>query len=273
MTQALPNTQRLLEIMAILRDPEKGCPWDKQQNFESIVPYTIEEVYEVADAIFHKEPEDIKEELGDLLFQVVFYAQLGKETSEFDFEEIASTIVDKLERRHPHIFGDETLGSTEDVAKRWDEIKRSEKQNKRDFKNISNTLLYDIPQGMTPLLKAEKIQKKCAKVGFDWSSIAPVICKVREELIEIEDELKADKLAQDKVEEEVGDLLFAVVNLSRHLKVNAESALIRANQKFTSRFMEVEKYLSERGTSVQEAKLEQMEAAWQSVKDAEAVKK
>jgi ATP diphosphatase len=259
---------RLLEIIQQLRDPETGCPWDQQQNFESIVPHTIEETYEVADAIFSGDMHEIKDELGDLLFQVVFYAQLGKEQGEFDFEDIAKAISDKLIRRHPHVFdlgGDEKRHRTEDeLNNQWEQIKAQERANTKQ--PLDSSILANMPQGMTPLLRAQKIQKKCSKVGFDWTTLPPVVDKIHEEIEEVLAEVNVSEPDQQAVEEEIGDLLFAVVNLARHTSVNAETALIKANRKFEKRFRQVEQVIEKQGLSMGSADLQQMEAAWQHVK-------
>ncbi|MBL4631154.1 MAG: nucleoside triphosphate pyrophosphohydrolase [Paraglaciecola sp.] len=268
---------RLLDIMQQLRHPETGCPWDQKQSFESIVVHTIEETYEVADAIFSGDMADIKDELGDLLFQVVFYAQLAKEQGDFDFEDIAHAINNKLVRRHPHVFDVNTgnaLGkyfnkkpnNTEDALNnQWEQIKAQERINKNQ--NSDTSTLANIPKGMTPLLRAQKIQKKCAKVGFDWTELPPVVDKIHEEIAEVLAEVNVATPDQIAVEEEIGDLLFAVVNLARHTSVNAETALIKANRKFEKRFRQVEKIIERQGLNMQSADLEQMEAAWQQVKN------
>jgi ATP diphosphatase len=267
---------RLLEIMQQLRTPETGCPWDLKQSFESIVPHTIEETYEVADAVFSGDTQDIKDELGDLLFQIVFYAQLGKEQGDFDFEDIAKAINDKLIRRHPHVFDPsyvldatklkiENDDNTQDKLKsQWEQIKAQERASKN--KELDTSILANIPQGMTPLLRAQKIQKKCSNVGFDWTEIAPVVEKIYEEIEEVLVEVNASEPDQQAVEEEIGDLLFAVVNLARHTSVNAETALIKANRKFEKRFRQVEKVIEEQGLSMESASHQQMEAAWQHIK-------
>ena len=255
---------RLLEIMRQLRDPEVGCPWDKQQNFESILPHTIEETYEVVDAILSGNMHDIKDELGDLLFQVVFYAQLAKEQGDFDFEDIAKAINDKLIRRHPHVFDVSEFKTDVELNHQWEQIKAQERASKNQELDIS--ILSNIPTGMTPLLRAQKIQKKCSKVGFDWTELAPVVDKIYEEIDEVLAEVNVSDPDQQAVEEEIGDLLFAVVNLARHTSVNAETALIKANRKFEKRFRQVEKVIEKQGLSIESANLQQMEAAWQHIK-------
>jgi ATP diphosphatase len=264
---------RLLAIMQQLRDPITGCPWDQQQSFESIVPHTIEETYEVVDAILSGNMHDIKDELGDLLFQIVFYAQLAKEQGDFDFEDIAQAISDKLIRRHPHVFNvsgvieltiQNKLRTQGELNTQWEQIKAQEQAAKNQELDIS--VLANIPQGMTPLLRAQKIQKKCSKVGFDWTELAPVVDKIYEEIEEVLAEVNVSEPNQQAVEEEVGDLLFAVVNLARHTSVNAETALIKANRKFEKRFRLVEQAIESQGLSMQSASTQQMEAAWQQIK-------
>jgi ATP diphosphatase len=264
---------RLLAVMQQLRDPITGCPWDQQQSFESIVPHTIEETYEVVDAILSGNMHDIKDELGDLLFQIVFYAQLAKEQGDFDFEDIAQAISDKLIRRHPHVFNvsgvteltiQNKLRTQDELNTQWEQIKAQEQAAKNQELDIS--VLANIPQGMTPLLRAQKIQKKCSKVGFDWTELAPVVDKIYEEIEEVLAEVNVSEPNQQAVEEEVGDLLFAVVNLARHTSVNAETALVKANRKFEKRFRLVEQAIESQGLSMQSASTQQMEAAWQQIK-------
>ncbi len=250
--------------MPQLRDPKNGCPWDLQQDFSSIVPHTIEETYEVAEAILSGDMAEIKDELGDLLFQIVFYAQLAKEQGEFEFADIAQSISDKLVRRHPHVFANTSALSDQQLNQQWQAIKQQERQAAGKANQAS--LLANIPKGMTPLLQAQKIQKQCAKVGFDWPELMPVIAKIHEEIDEVLAEVNAAEPDQNAIEEEVGDLLFAVVNLARHSQVSAETALIKANQKFTKRFEQVESILTQQGVTLEEVSLGQMEAAWQQVK-------
>lgn len=259
-----PQIARLLNIMAKLRDPNDGCPWDKKQNFQTIVPYTIEEVYEVADAIEQGDFNEVKGELGDLLFQIVFYAQLGKEQELFDFEAIAETISDKLERRHPHVFAGHVFASEQEQALHWEQIKNQERLSNGAAKDTS--VLANIPSAMTPLIRAQKLQKACASVGFDWVSLPPVVEKIEEEIQEVLEEAEKSPRDQQATEEEIGDLLFAVINLSRHLNVDAETALRKANRKFEKRFRKVENKLLEQGTEVNEASLEKMEQIWQQIK-------
>ncbi|MDO6537169.1 nucleoside triphosphate pyrophosphohydrolase [Alteromonas stellipolaris] len=252
----LPEVKRLQEIMAKLRDRESGCPWDVQQTMESLTRYTIEEAYEVVDAIAKGEPSDIRDELGDLLFQVVFYSRIAEEEGNFTFDDVAKSISDKMTRRHPHVFGDPSSqpSNEEDLTTQWNSIKAQEKALKQqvlkqNLNATSNTngdeqafssLLDDVPVGMPALMYAQKLQKACAKVGFDWPEVAPVLDKVREEVEEIQQELDAETLNQQALEEEIGDALFAMVNLARHCKVDADTALRNASNKFAKRFKVVE---------------------------------
>ncbi|GFD88428.1 nucleoside triphosphate pyrophosphohydrolase [Tenacibaculum sp. KUL152] len=274
----LSETQRLLAIMAQLRDKESGCPWDVKQTMESLTRYTIEEAYEVADAIASGDMGDIKDELGDLLFQVVFYSQIAKEQDAFTFDDVAQSISDKLVRRHPHVFGDTTSGDTLSDASlnaQWEAIKAQEKRAK---KATSNSILDNVPTGMPALMHAQKLQKACAKVGFDWPEVMPVLDKVREEVDEIAQEIHIASKSQsaeagdtfplnhNAIEEEIGDALFAMVNLSRHLKVDADTALRKASHKFAARFKGVEQLAREQGTELDSMSLEEMETLWQTVK-------
>lgn len=252
---------RLLGIMARLRDPQNGCPWDKEQTFATIAPYTLEETYEVLDAIAREDFDDLRGELGDLLFQVVFYAQMAQEQTLFNFDDVCAAISDKLERRHPHIFGDAHAENSTEVLARWEEIKTAERAEK-----AQHSVLDDIPHSFPALMRAHKIQKRCSNVGFDWTSLGPVLDKVYEEIDEVMDEAKQAVVDQARVEEEMGDLLFATVNLSRHLGVKAEVALQKANLKFERRFREVERIVTARGLEMTGVDLETMEEVWQEVK-------
>ncbi|MBS9433605.1 nucleoside triphosphate pyrophosphohydrolase [Photorhabdus hainanensis] len=257
----MTGIERLLGIMAQLRHPQQGCPWDKQQTFKTIAPYTLEETYEVIDAIERGDFSDLKEELGDLLFQVVFYAEMGKEQQLFDFDDICNAISDKLERRHPHIFGQQQDISGDVAISGWEKSKAQERAQK-DLHSV----LDDIPASLPALMKAYKIQKRCAAVGFDWDTLGPVLDKVYEEIDEVMDEAHQAVVDQQHLEEEIGDLLFAVVNLSRHLGYKPEIALQKACNKFESRFREVEKLILNQGQTLEAATLEEMEQMWQQVK-------
>lgn len=256
---------RLLDIMAQLRHPTEGCPWDVEQTMDSLVRYTIEETYEVADAIASNDMGDVKDELGDLLFQVVFYARIAQESGDFDFNDVARTISDKLVRRHPHVFSEpqKEMGQA-DLAAQWDAIKALEKAQKASSKQ--SYLLDTVPSGLPALMHAQKLQKACAKVGFDWPDIAPVLDKVKEEVSEIQQELVQKDIDQSALEEEIGDALFAMVNLARHAKVDADTALRKASHKFSARFNKVEQLAAEQGQQLDSMTLDEMEALWQQVK-------
>ncbi len=269
------NIDRLLDIMAALRTPVTGCPWDLEQSFATIAPYTIEEAYEVADAIERGDLDDLKDELGDLLLQVVFHAQMAREANAFDFNDVAAAISEKMLRRHPHVFGDAQAGAPEAVKAQWEVIK-AEESRERAERRASKGLAADnkwfldaVPAALPALLGALKLQKKAARVGFDWAETDAVIGKIREELGEVEAELAALPVDRDRLEDEIGDLLFAVANLARHLKVEPEAALRRTNAKFRRRFGHIEDQLRARGQSLEAASLDEMEAHWQAAKDAE----
>lgn len=254
---AMDHLYRLINLMQLLRDPEDGCPWDNRQTFASLVPYTIEEVYEVAAAIDKQDFPLLREELGDLLLQIVFYAQMAREQDLFDLDDVAQSISDKLVRRHPKIF---EKGTAADVAS-WDDIKEAE----REAKQGSGSLLDDIPEALPQLLRAWKIQARAASVGFDWQEPRPVLSKVAEELDELGEALAA-KEAQDRLAEELGDLLFSAVNLARHLEISAEEALRKSNEKFLSRFRHVERQMAQQGKRLADCSMEEMERAWQAAK-------
>ncbi|SPL65438.1 Nucleoside triphosphate pyrophosphohydrolase MazG [Ochrobactrum soli] len=265
------NIDRLLEIMAALRNPETGCPWDVEQNFRSIMPYTLEEAYEVLDAIERDDMDDLREELGDLLLQVVFHARMAEEQGSFDFGNVVEAITHKMIRRHPHVFGDAEARSAGMAKGSWNRIKAEEKAERAERRanlgldtSESNGFLDDIPNAFPALVRALKLQQKAAKVGFDWSEAAPILDKISEETAE----LKEAMAAQDKanIAEEYGDLLFAMVNLGRHLEIDAETALISANEKFKRRFHFIEKTLDEAGNSLDSASLEEMEDIWTEAK-------
>ncbi|GAB6264109.1 nucleoside triphosphate pyrophosphohydrolase [Photobacterium sp. R1] len=255
----------LQAIMAKLRDPDGGCPWDLQQDFASIVPHTLEEAYEVADAIAEENWAEVKEELGDLLFQVIFYSQLGKEQGLFEFDDIVSGINNKLIRRHPHVFADQRFEDEAAIHANWE----AEKAKERAEKGLDDSILANIPKAMPALNRADKIQKRCARYGFDWLTLGPVVEKVQEEMDEVMAEAHQAIPDQDRIEEEIGDLLFAVVNLSRHLKVKPEMALHRANRKFERRFREVEQSVLEQGKRVDTCSLDELDAEWEKVKQKE----
>ncbi|MGD0145088.1 MAG: nucleoside triphosphate pyrophosphohydrolase [Rhizomicrobium sp.] len=250
----------LLDIMRRLRDPKSGCPWDIAQSFATIAPYTIEEAYEVAGAIEDADWPALKDELGDLLLQVVFHARMAEERDLFAFGDVVAAIVDKMTRRHPHVFGGASgIDNAEAQTVAWEEHKRRERAER------PGGLLDEIPHALPALLRAEKLQKRASTVGFDWDSGPKVVEKIAEEAHEIV-EAQAAGASAEKLEEEVGDLLFAVANLARHLKVDPEAALRAANAKFIRRFKVIEETLGARGVSLEAATLAEMEAIWQSAK-------
>ncbi len=251
----------LLEIMQRLRDPRSGCPWDRQQTYRSLVPYTLEEAYEVADAIEQNDLAHLPDELGDLLFQVVFYAQIGKEEGRFDFDAVARHICDKLVRRHPHVFADETVESAEQQTEAWEMHKRREREQKGGEQ--APGILDGVSLALPALSRAAKLQRRAARVGFDWPDVGDVIAKLHEELAEVQAEIETGHKARQQ--EEIGDLLFACVNLARHLDVDPETALREASGKFERRFRKVEQALGGQA-GFATASLEDMEAAWQQAK-------
>lgn len=256
--------EQLQQIMATLRDPEQGCPWDLKQTFDTIVPHTIEETYEVVDAIHNQDWPNLKEELGDLLFQVIFYSQMAKEQGLFDFSEVVESVNEKLTRRHPHVFSDAKFASDEEINANWEAEKAKEKAQ---VGKSEQSILDSIPASLPALSRATKIQKKCAKVGFDWDSIGPVVDKVQEEIHEVMEEALQVTPEPDKIELELGDLLFAVVNLARHLDTNPEVALGKANRKFIQRFQGVEQMALKRGKALNEYSLDELESFWVAVKN------
>lgn len=259
----------LLKIMKALRDPETGCPWDKVQSFATIAPYTIEEAYEVADAIGRADMADLREELGDLLLQVVYHAQMASEEGHFTFEDVVASISTKMIDRHPHVFGDADIKTADALNAAWEKAKAEEALKKADpTAPFTSSRLDTIAKPLPALTQAEKISKRVARVGFDWPDIASVLAKVREELDEIE-EAVASGGAQEALHEEMGDLLFATTNLARHMKVDPEQALRDGNIKFVRRFRAIEKELLKGGKNLDDASLEEMEAAWRMVKNGE----
>ncbi len=249
----------LLEVMARLRSPDGGCPWDLEQNFATIAPYTIEEAYEVADAIERGDMASLKDELGDLLFQTVFHAQMAREAGLFSFGDVAEAITDKMRRRHPHVFGDETMRSAAEQTDAWEAQKAEERKAKG-----ADGLLDDVPAGLPGLTRAVKLQKRAGRVGFDWKNATDVLDKISEETTELTEAMQSGD--RDHIEEEYGDLLFVLANLSRHLDIDPESALRRANQKFIRRFRHIEKTFKARGESLSDASLDAMEAVWNEAK-------
>lgn len=257
---------RLLAVMAWLRDRQHGCPWDIDQTFRTIAPYTIEEAYEVADAIERDDMPALREELGDLLLQVVYHSQIASEAHAFAFDDVAAAIADKMVDRHPHVFGDMDIRTADAQTVSWEARKAAERAAKAASNEASTGALDGVARALPALMRAEKIQKRAARVGFDWATIAPVIDKIEEELKELRAELEAGKLEQPKVADELGDVLFAVANLARHCNVDPEVALRATNDKFEKRFRHIERRLAETGRKPSDASLEEMEALWQEAK-------
>jgi len=272
----LSNIEKLIEIMAELRDPQQGCPWDLEQSFETIVSHTLEEAYEVAETIETGEISDLCGELGDLLFQVVFYARLAEEQGLFDFTLIVDGIVDKLVRRHPHVFGNEDIADAEAQTRAWE----SHKAQERAQKGGNTSTLAGVAIALPALTRAAKLQKRATQVGFDWPTIAPVFDKVSEELEEVRQEIDLELTHEDaltisleqnqqRIEEEVGDLLFACTNLARHARVNPETALRRSNRKFEKRFARMEAIAAENSLVLEDMGIDQWEQLWDQVKTEE----
>lgn len=258
----------LLEIMAQLRDPETGCPWDKVQTFETIAPYTIEEAYEVAEAITQGDMDGLQSELGDLLFQVVFYAQMSSETGGYAFADIARSVADKMVRRHPHVFAGAKVESADAQTAEWEAQKRSEREAKAKEKGDLPSVLDDVPAALPALARAVKLQKRAARVGFDWPDVSGVLEKMAEEIEELRVEQAAGNL--EGMADELGDVLFAWTNLARFQKIDPETALRNANSKFERRFRRIEAALAATGRAPESASLEEMEALWQEAKEREA---
>ena len=254
---------RLIEIMAALRTPGSGCPWDLEQTFRSIAPYTLEEAYEVADAIARGDLEDLRDELGDLLLQVVYHARMAEEQGAFDFGDVVEGVTAKMVRRHPHVFADAEGKTVKAVEGLWERIKAEERTDKREPEGA----LAGVPVALPALTRALKLQNKAGRVGFDWNDPRSVLAKIREEADEIEAEL--DRADQAKVAAEVGDLLFAAVNLARHLGADPEDVLRQTNLKFERRFGSIERALAERGKTAKDATLAEMGALWDAAKAAE----
>jgi len=275
--EALTAIDRLIAIMTMLRDKQHGCPWDLEQTIKSLLPHTVEEVYEVADAIENNDLVELEDELGDLLFQVIFYAQIAKEQGVFDFQDIATAITDKLVRRHPHVFPDgdvEQFGipqeiDAQQVVVNWEaikEIEREEKRKKGGKQAVQGveSILDDVPRALPAMERARKLQKRAAQVGFDWAEIAPVLEKLKEEVAEFEEALASGDL--ERMSDELGDVLFATINLARHSKIEPEVALRSTNRRFETRFKWIEAALYKQGKVFKDAKLEELDALWGQAK-------
>lgn len=265
----MQSMQQLLEIMRALRDPESGCPWDRQQDFQSLIPFTIEEAYEVADAIERNNLDDVKSELGDLLFQIVFYSQLAEEQNKFNFNDVAKSISEKLTRRHPHVFANAKITNVEEQTKEWEKLKQQERKDKAKLNLSSLSHLDDVSRTLPSLMRAEKLQKRAAKEGFDWPDVKGVMAKVYEELEEVQEEIDAKEREHARLEDEIGDLFFSCINLSRHVGVDAEQSLRNANLKFERRFRELENMAVNKGRQVSEMSVDELEMLWQTVKNEE----
>jgi len=260
---SLAKTQALLTLMARLRDPDTGCAWDVKQDFRSLIPYTIEEAYEVADAIERDDFDDLRGELGDLLLQVVFHSRIAEERGLFDFEQVAGAIGDKLVRRHPHVFADAKFDSDEQRQQAWEAAKAEERQQK-PLADADESVLAGVAQSLPALVQCEKIQNRAASHGFDWPAVEPVFDKVREELQEVHEAWQSGDQAH--IHEEVGDLLLVAVNLARHLKVNPEIALREATRKFTRRFNFIEREVKASGRQLLDCELAELDALWNEAK-------
>jgi tetrapyrrole methylase family protein/MazG family protein len=250
--------KKLVDLMATLRGPD-GCPWDRKQTPDSLKPFLIEESYEVIDALDEKDPAKVKEELGDLLFQIVFHARLAEEQGQFSIRDVITTNVEKMVRRHPHVFGNEKVSTAGEVTANWEEIKRKEKGPDQQ-----RSLLEGVPRSMPSLIRAHKIQERAARVGFDWNRIDEALPKLDEEIAEFKESLRTDNAA--KIEEELGDVFFTLVNLSRFLDVDPEEALRKTISKFIHRFRHIEERAADAGRSLKDMTLDEMEALWQEAK-------
>ncbi|MBK7541379.1 MAG: nucleoside triphosphate pyrophosphohydrolase [Candidatus Competibacteraceae bacterium] len=258
MTDSSP-LDALLELMARLRDPQTGCPWDREQTYATIVPHTIEEAYEVADAIAREDWAELRDELGDLLFQVVFYAQIAREEGRFEFADVARGIVEKMTRRHPHVFADARYADAAEQTAAWEQLKAAEKAEQ------PAGVLAGVPLALPALTRAVKLQKKASKVGFDWGALGPILAKIQEEIGEIRHEITSHAPAE-RLADELGDVLFAVANLARHLQIDPEAALRGTNRKFERRFRWIEHWLAETGRTPTESTLAEMDALWERAK-------
>lgn len=267
----MPDTHasldRLLAIMARLRNPDGGCPWDAAQTFESVAPYTLEEAHEVVDAIDRHDFDDLRDELGDLLFQVVFHACMAQEQGRFDFADVATAIGDKLVRRHPHVFAGAHYADAAEQARAWEDIKAAERRAKGA---ADTSALAGVARGLPPWRRAEKLQQRAGRTGFAWSSLAPVVAKLDEEVGELKAECQTDNQDATRIEDELGDVLFMLVNLARHTKVDFARALRHANAKFERRFRGMEALAAADETRMDELSLAEQEALWQRVKRAES---
>ena len=257
------NFKNLVEIMETLRS-KGGCPWDKEQTHESLKSCLIEEVYEIVDAVDSKDSEQLKEELADLFFLIIFYCKIADDSNNFDINNMLEVCLEKMTRRHPHVFGDKTAENASEALNQWNEIKKKEKEAKQNGKNSNKSIVDNVPNHMPALQKAQKIQKKVARVGFDWEVIEDVIAKVHEELEEVKEAINNKE--KEQIAEEIGDLLFAVVNLSRFLKLDSEDLLRKSISKFTGRFKKVEMRVVALGKKIEECSLSELDGIWNEIK-------
>jgi ATP diphosphatase len=262
----MKELERLLHIMKSLRDPEQGCPWDREQTIDSIKGYTIEETYELIDAIDRDDIDDIKDELGDLLFHIIFYSEMADENDDFDFESVVKQVNEKLERRHPHVFSDIKLDSSEQVKELWEKIKKDERSiSASNTEQVESRLLDDVAKNMPALITAKRLQKRAASVGFDWADSKDILDKLDEELKELR-EAVSDRNNIEDITEELGDLMFCCVNLARHCQIDSELALRATNDKFIKRFNYIEDTLLNNKKSLQDTTLEEMDKLWDEAK-------
>ena len=261
--------ERLLQIMTRLRDPERGCPWDREQDFASIAHYTIEEAYEVAEAVRAADMAALKDELGDLLFQIVFHAEMAREAGRFSFDDVAAAIADKMERRHPHVFGDASIADAETQTRAWEAHKAAEREADADAAGRKDGALAGVPQALPALIRSRKLQDRAARVGFDWPSADQVWDKIIEERAELHAEMTAGGGAE-RLLDELGDVLFGYVNLARHLGIDPETALRATNAKFERRFRRIEALLAERGETAQDVALEELDRLWNQARAEES---
>ncbi len=263
---SLPQMRRLLDIMVRLRDPETGCPWDIEQTFETIAPYTIEEAYEVADAIEQGDMASLRDELGDLLLQVVYHTRMAEEDGLFAFEDVAAGIADKMVRRHPHVFGDQDIASAEAQTRNWEEQKAAERREKAVEADRPESALDGVARTLPGLIRAEKLTRRAARVGFDWPHVDQVFNQLDEEIAELKAEIDVEEMDPDRLEDELGDMLFVMANLARKLKLDPEQAIRRANAKFERRFRRVEELLVADGRKAETSTLEEMDEKWREAK-------
>ncbi len=265
----MEQMNQLLEIMKSLRNPDSGCPWDIEQKFSTIAPYTIEEAYEVADAVARDDMDELCSELGDLLFQVVYHSQMADEKGLFNFRDVTENINEKLIRRHPHVFAESEITDAKTQSIAWEAIKTQERLSKQEKAGQEQGLLGGINKAMPALARAQKLQSRAATVGFDWHETQTVLDKIKEELEEVEEEINSETQSVEKIEDEIGDLLFTCVNLARHFSIDSESAVRKTNAKFEKRFAHIENTLKDQGTNLRDATLEMMDKLWNEAKTAD----